>query len=237
LPILTEKSLYDLAAWCRGRGALSEYILKTPAEGLADELQNAQPPLGVSPEDWAGWRERFQAHLRAYGHVAYDFDFANPAPADAPQPLLEAIKMYLKGEGRDPYARQEAFIQQRELATQTVLSRLRWPMRGWFLKLLRWAQRTVPVREDSLADLGMGHPQIRRMLGELGRRFAQAGAIHDADDIYWLYEAEVKELVAILEHGDTCLITAERIPPRKALWRSQLKAVPPVMLPLELSLG
>jgi pyruvate,water dikinase len=231
LPILTEKSLYDQAAWCRGRATLSEYILQTPAEGLANELQNAQPPFGVSPEDWAGWRERFQVHIRAYGHVAYDFDFVNPVPADAPQPLLEAIKMYLKGDGRNPYARQEAFIQQRELATQTVLSRLRWPMRGWFLKLLRWAQRTVPVREDSLADLGMGHPQIRRMLGELGRRFVEAGAIHDADDIYWLSEAELKELAAVLERGDILPDYSGRIPPRKALWRSQLKAVPPAILP------
>ena len=231
LPILAEKSLFDLAAWCRGFPSLREHFINTPSVELASELHNAQPPFGISPEDWAGWRERFQAHIHAYGHTAYDFDFANPVPADAPQPLFEAIKMYLGGEGKDPYARQEAFVQQREQATQGILSRLRWPLRGWFLKLLRWAQRSVPVREDSLADLGMGHPQIRRMLSELGRRFVLGGAIQKADDIYWLTEEEVSELAAILERGDALPDYRERIPPRKALWRSQLKATPPAILP------
>jgi phosphoenolpyruvate synthase/pyruvate phosphate dikinase len=231
LPILAEKSLYDMAAWCRGRSSLCEHIIHTPAADLADELQSAQPPAEISSGDWGGWRERFQAHIHTYGHTAYDFDFASPAPADAPQPLLEAIKMYLGGEGKDPYARQEVFVEQREQATQAMLSRLRWPLRGWFLKLLRWAQRTVPVREDSLADMGMGHPQIRRLLGELGRRFTEGNAIQNADDIYWLTEEEVNELAGLLERGETLPNYSGRIPPRKDLWRSQLKAVPPAVLP------
>ena len=231
LPILAEKSLYDLATWCHGRHSLCEHIIHTPSAELGGELNNVQPPLGIPLEDWAGWRERFQGHIHAYGHTAYNFDFANPVPADDPQPLVEAVKMYLEGKGNDPYARQEAFAQQREQATQKALSRLRWPLRGWFLKLLRWAQRSVPVREDSLADMGMGHPQIRRILGELGERFAEASGIQKADDIYWLTEGEVNELTAILERGETLPDYSGRIPSRKDLSRSQLKAVPPAVLP------
>ncbi len=57
----------------------------------------------------------------------------------------------------------------------------------------------MSAREDSLADLGLGHPVIRRMLNELGGRFAAGGAISAAEDIYWLDEQEVQELAAALE--------------------------------------
>jgi pyruvate,water dikinase len=87
------------------------------------------------------------------------------------------------------------------------------------------------VREDSLADLGMGHPQIRRLLGELGRRFMAGGAIEKAEDIYWLVEEEVNQLVVALERGEALPELSERIPTRKAEWRAQLKIVPPAILP------
>ena len=71
------------------------------------------------------------------------------------------------------------------------MQRVGWPRKGWFVKLLRWAQDTGPMREDSIYDMGMGHPLIRRMFAELGRRFAAGGAIEQAEDIYWLEKPEV----------------------------------------------
>ena len=55
------------------------------------------------------------------------------------------------------------------------------------------------MREDSIADLGLGHPQIRRMLGELGKRLVTGGAIACADDVYWLEAREVDTLASLLE--------------------------------------
>ena len=74
--------------------------------------------------------------------------------------------------------------------------------RKYFLKLLKWAQDTAPLRENSIADLGLGHPQIRRLLGEFGQRLAAGGAIACAEDIYWLEAQELDALAALLEKGE-----------------------------------
>jgi pyruvate,water dikinase len=87
------------------------------------------------------------------------------------------------------------------------------------------------MREDSIFDMGMGHPVIRRMFGELGRRFVAGGAIWSADDIYWLEKSEVEGLIAALESGKPLPDLTEHIPARKAEWQSFLKITPPVMLP------
>jgi pyruvate,water dikinase len=69
------------------------------------------------------------------------------------------------------------------------------------------------------------------MLGELGRRFVAEGAIEAADDVYWLVEDEVDELAARLERGEPLPSYGERIPPRRAEWRAQMRAIPPATLP------
>ena len=62
-------------------------------------------------------------------------------------------------------------------AAKAIARRLDPLRRRWFLRLLKWAQDSAPLREDSIADLGLGYPLLRKMLAELGRRFAETGAI------------------------------------------------------------
>jgi len=45
------------------------------------------------------------------------------------------------------------------------------------------------LREDGIADIGLGYPLLRRMLQELGHRFVQTGATEQADDIFWMVRA------------------------------------------------
>jgi pyruvate,water dikinase len=134
-------------------------------------------------------------------------------------------------EGKAQSIRCQEAIEKREQATQAILKRIGWPRKSWFEKLLHWAHETAPMREDSIFDMGMGHPLIRRMFAELGRRFVAGGAIKSADDIYWLEKADVEELITFLEAGKTLPNIAERIPSRKAEWQGYLKITPPVMLP------
>jgi phosphohistidine swiveling domain-containing protein len=112
-----------------------------------------------------------------------------------------------------------------------VLERVGWPRKRWFVRLLRWAQETGPMREDSIYDMGTGHPLIRRMFAELGRRFVAGGALAQADDIYWLEQAEVEQLASALEHGAPLPDLSERIPARRQEWQAALTISPPVMLP------
>ncbi len=222
-PIRAEKSLYDLATWSRGHDELTAALLATPPARVVELLDAGEPLAGVAGAVWNDWRDRFRAHLDRFGHAVYNLDFVNPVPADDPAPLLDTLRFYLGGGGVDPHERQRRTAARREAETTIVLARLDPVRRALFARLLRWAQRIAPVREDALADIGLAWPQLRRMLGELGRRLAAAGMITLADDVFWLHRDEIL--------GDRGARLDGVVEQRKALWRGQRRATPPQLLP------
>ena len=229
LPIRSEKSLYDLASWARSESGLVETLLATPTERLVAILRNADP-LAQEPA-WSEWRHRFQAHLDAYGHTVYNLDFANAVPADDPAPLLDTLRFYLRGEGSNPYLRQQASADRREQQTREVLDRLDPARARAFTRLLQWAQRVAPLREDALGDVGLAWPQMRRMLDELGRRLVAAGVLQRRDDVYWLLHDELLAAAEAAESGAVTPELGETIAQRQELWRGRRRATPPQILP------
>src|SRR5215207_1668610 len=179
MPIQAEKSLYDLGIWSREHPDLARALAGKPSEQILDLLHAEEPLSAVDTEVWHEWQSRFQAHLNRYGHTVYNLDFVNPVPADEPAPLFDTLKFYLRGEGQNPHERQRRTATRREEATHAVLERLDAPRRNLFSRLLEWAQGVAPVREDALADVGLGWPVMRRMLLELGRRLTEAEAVEN----------------------------------------------------------
>jgi len=236
-PILAEKSLYDLAGWVRACAGLAAYLGHTPAPQLAAQLGNSQTPPGVDANDWREWQSRFQAHLQRYGHTIYNLDFANPVPADDPAPLLETCQLFISGQGVNPHARQHAAAERREQATQAMLKRLTGLRLRLFRKFIASAQRYAPLREDGLADVGLGYPLLRHMLRELGRRFVAGGMIEKPDDVYWLNQDEVEQAATGLDRGETVGCLSATVPQRKATWRAARRVTPPMMLPQMKFLG
>ena len=215
-PIRAEKSLYDLATWTRGQQELTESLLSLPAQQFLEQAAASEDLV------WHEWHTRFQAHLNAYGHTVYNLDFMNPVPADDPVPLLETLRFFVSGKGADPYERQRHFAKRREEAMAAVLARLD-PVRArTFRRLLHWAQSAAPIREDALADVGLAWPQVRRMLLEIGRRLQQVGVINEPSDVFWLQRTEIDESLGSL---------ADEVERRKQVWRGQLRATPPQLLP------
>jgi phosphohistidine swiveling domain-containing protein len=208
-PILAEKSLWSLAEWTRGHPELADAVRADPAAVWA----------GGGPEHADEWRARFRAHLDRFGHATYNLDFMHPTAVDDPAPLFEALRFALDGGSAGPAARQLASAARREQLTEAALARLDPPRALAFNRLLRWAQRYAPVREDALADIGLAWPQMRRMLAELGRRLVAAGRIAVPEDVYWLRPDEIL--------GGPVGDVAER----KALWRGRRRATPPQALP------
>ncbi len=194
IPIQSEKSLYDLAMWVREHGD------RTPE-----------------------FESRLAAHLERFGGAIYDLDFAKPLPAENPAPLIDAIKYFVSGAARNPYERQAQSADAREKATRELLDRLGFIRRPVFRWILGIAQRYAPLRENSLADVGMGWLAVRRMLREVGQRLVAAGRIAEIDDVFWLEYAELE--------GDT--IPPDAVTLRKAKWEKERRVIPPVMLPAE----
>ena len=231
MPVKAELSLFDIADWLKQNSVLADYTLRISTESLLAGFEHESPPAGIPADLWAEYRSHFERHFEKFGRTAYEFDFANPTPAEEPSPQFEAVKLFLEGKAESPYQRLQTARENREQATESVLARIGWPRKGWFEKLLKKAHETGAIREDSIFDMGMGHPVIRRMFSELGERLVAGGAIESADDIYWLEETEVKELAVALEQGQPLPDFSGHVPTHKAEWRAALQIVPPVMLP------
>ena len=222
----SEKALFDLTTWAKGQPELADYLTRTPADVISAALQT--DPLSVSV--LREFAPRFDIYLREFGHAIYDLDFAKSVPADDPTPLVETIKVYLSGKN-SPYERQQAILERREKATERIIKRLDPLRRKWFIKMLAWAQETVPLRENSIADMGLGHPQIRRMLRELGKRLVIGGAITCADDVYWLEANEADMLATLLEKREALKNFSAEVENRKVKWQAMRHVIPPNTLP------
>ena len=145
--------------------------------------------------------------------------------------MLDALKVYLAGQGNNPFTRQEAQERQRHQA-ELAISRRTGPLRRkWFHKLLRSAQECASERENAIANIGLPYPQLRRMLRELGLRLAAGGAIARPEDIYWLEAQEADALAAALEKKEPLISHAASVETRKATWKRARREVPPTVLP------
>jgi pyruvate,water dikinase len=96
---------------------------------------------------------------------------------------------------------------------------------------LRWAQTFALVREDSIFDIGLGYPVLRRLARELGWRLAEAGAITEPDDVYWLEVDEVERGAKALDAGQELDDFVVRTRQRRAVWRAEKRLTPPQQLP------
>jgi pyruvate,water dikinase len=231
-PIQAEKSLYDLAMWARSQQALADYLASTTNEEIMAAYHSSPMPI-THGDSWREFGRRFGEHLNRFGHSIYDLDFAKSLAADDPAPLLETLKYFLAGQARNPYERQAAAAAAREQATQMQLARLKGVRLRWFKGLVNWAQRYAPLREDALADVGLGWPLLRRMLREVGRRLVAADAIVERDDIFWLKRDELETAATSLDRSQPTADYRRLVAERRAIWVREQTVIPPVTLPIK----
>lgn len=231
-PIRAEESLYDLAQWVRTQDDLSTVLQNMSGARFASAYQTAHVD-GIDETLWSAFCHRFTAHLAQFGHAIYDLDFSKPVPADDPVVLLETLKFFLSGNAPDPYARQAASKKAREHAMQTMLNQLRGPSRWLFRRLVGIAQRFAPLREDGLADVGLGWPMLRRMLREIGQRLVTSNAITIPDDVFWLTQDELLEAVIVLDRGQSPANYHTPVSERRTTWESERMLTPPTALPIK----
>src|SRR5438270_445152 len=231
-PIQAEESLYDLAQWVRTQDDLSTVLQNMSVARLASAYQTAHVD-GIDETLWSAFCRRFTAHLAQFGHAIYDLDFSKPVPADDAVTLLAMLKFFLSGNVPDPHARQAASKKAREHALQTMLNRLRCPSRSLFRRLVGIAQRFAPLREDGLADVGLGWPVLRRMLREIGPRLVTSNAITIPDDVFWLSQDELLEAVIALDRGQSPANYHTTVSERRTIWEDERLLTPPIVIPIK----
>jgi len=248
-----EAELEAIAEQIRGSRGLRDLVSTTPAGQLLEALEAI--PAGRPVQ------ERLRLYLDRYGHLVYNLDFVEPTQAEAPMPVLMSLKALVRrrdltpsaplpGAGRgedegstfprgeggrgarsDALARQAEMARQRDEMVERTARSLDPLRRRLFLKILRWAQRLTPYREEALFYLGSAWPPLRRLALELGRRLAESGSLARPDDVFFLESAELAEAIRALAAGrfrpDFLRLTRER----RDLRTARKRLHPPAAVP------
>ena len=195
----TEQVLWDLSKKILASGTLRELFEKT----VADEVMEK---LGTTDEGRSFLGE-FREYLEKYGQGICDFyELSSPSWIENPTPVIEHIRDYLKNPDRDLRAEREAIVATREKTISTARERLRGRSEEdikRFEFLLKAAQEATVISEDSNFWIDYcGLYQVRRVLLEIGQRFAQAGIIENDADVFYLEPDELRETMRSSEKLD-----------------------------------
>ena len=218
-----QAQLEAVARKIHGSDTLRELVLDTPASRLL--LTLAEHPKGQ------GVMAGLQQYLETYGHQIYNLDFAAPTLADDPLPVLLSLKTAVAHPERDIRAHQAELAQEREALVARTERSLNPIQRPIFGRLLGWAQRYSPYREEALFYVGAAWPTLRQLALELGQRLAQVGSLDTADDVFYLESAELAAASTARADGISQPELAKLARERRALREARKRLEPPVSVP------
>ena len=158
----------------------------------------------------------FEAPPDPAGHAVVSLDWwFEPAPAVA-SPAAQ----------RRRAAEHERLVAAREAAERAALDALaaKPARQRAFTKLLREAQRLVPIREEHVAELTLAWPVMRRAVQRMGEALSAAGSIGTADDAYFLTRSELAERLTGAARGAIDTAT------RRATLQAQAQLNPPLFV-------
>ncbi len=215
--------LERIASRIRAAPALCALVVATLAERLPDALAGQADGQAVL----AG----LQDYLARYGHQVYNLDFIAPTQADDPRPVLLSLQALVQRPARAVLEHQAALVRERDALVVTTARALDPLRRAGFRRLLGWAQRYGPYREQALFAIGSGWPVLRRLALELGRRLVQAGAVNQPEDVFYLESAEIAAGLALPAPGPTRPDLAWLTQTRRELREARRRLHPPAAVP------
>ncbi|NIS80751.1 MAG: hypothetical protein GTO14_11205, partial [Anaerolineales bacterium] len=179
-------------------------IAKSDPEVYACIREEEDTKLIERLEESVGGREflrALDAFLSEFGHREIRLDILYPTWGEDPTPVFGFIRGYLEAEeSQNPHRQQARLVEERQTTTEEVLAHLESKRfgRSVIAPLFRWileqAQVHTRERDTMHFELTRLFPPFRRMLIELGKRWAGRGDFHNADDIFYLH---LEELVAL----------------------------------------
>lgn len=204
--------------------SLREEIVATPAGEILDLLE--REPAGAD-----ALLQDVRQYLDTYGHQIYTLDFVQPTQGEDPLPVLLSLKALVENRSYDMPTRQGEMARARESQMRATSESLG-PVRRWlFEKLLGWAQRYGPYREEALFYIGAAWPTLRRLALELGERLVAVGTFATAEDVFYLDGAELERASAACAPDRTPLAFAEEARARRDLRDARTRLHPPSLIP------
>jgi len=172
-----------------------------------------------------------QAYLAKYGHQIYTLDFVQETQIEDPTPVLLALKRLVERNDYDIKEQQSELVRQRDFLEQQTRQSIG-PIRRWiFRKLLQWAQRFGPYREEALFYMGAAWPTLRKFALELGQRLVDAGTFNSPDKVFYLTSEELVEAYTARQEGRSMPELGTAANHRWELREARKKLHPPPMVP------
>jgi pyruvate,water dikinase len=154
---------------------------------------------------------RFRAQLNAFTEdwgfrCSGELMLTVPSFQENPAALLDVLRAYLEREGESPGERLQRQACERAKETARVLKTLKrrklvswlpWPTRSSLLGLvLRWAQKSITLRERARLKQALLYSRCRRIALEIGNKLVPLGLLDDRDDVFYLTFPEIECLLA-----------------------------------------
>ena len=194
----TNKHLWNLAQTAKTSPEVSRVLRETDEQEVGAALRDM-------PEA-APFREHLDTFLSEYGHREIRMDIYYPTWGEDPAPVYSFVRGYLDAdESQSPHVQQARLVKERNELTGKALASVEQGLVGRYLlsPIFRWVlnQTQLHTRErDTMHfELTRIFPLARRVLHELGQRWAKRGLIDQPDDIYFLSLDEMDE---VAQHQD-----------------------------------
>ncbi len=213
--------------WALSRRAIADPTVRQVFETLA--VGEIKPALEESGPGRAFLAE-LQVFLDQFGRRGDTWGLKLPGWIEEPTSVLRNVKDYVGQPDRDLAAERAALIAERERLIAETRARLTGyprPVVEQFEGLLKAAQVANVLSEEHgfWIDFSTTY-ESRLVFLELGRRFAQAGAIEDRDDVFFLSLDEITASAAGTASTDYRAAVAER---RAEIDRFAAIVPPPVL--------
>jgi phosphohistidine swiveling domain-containing protein len=189
----TNKALWDLAQTAKSSPQIVDIFRKYDDEQVLAELESSE-----AGQSFLADMQRF---LDVYGHREIRMDIVYPTWGEDPTPVLGFIRAYLDvAESHSPYRLEEKLVSDRRALEDEVKNRLTERAHGRYVTwpAFRWvysqARRHTRERDTMHFELTRLFPAFRRMLHELGTRWAERGLIERWDDMFFLTWDDMNEI-------------------------------------------
>ncbi len=204
-PVDVAHSLWTLSRVARSNPELLRIFTQTDPRDLKTTLAASQ--------EGRSFLTRLDEFLHEFGWRGDAvYDLADVTWVDDPTiPLGNIARFVSMGEEGDPMIAFEDSVRRREERTAAIRDRLEGdPARlAKFERLLGFSKHAYPLTEDHSFYIDqMGVALLRRFLRALGQRLAARGCLEAGDDIFYLYDREVRD--AMVNDTDHRALVVER---------------------------
>ncbi|MDO9535820.1 MAG: PEP-utilizing enzyme [Bacillota bacterium] len=185
--------------------------------GFKDIFTDLQPkeylPALQAREEAQEWLKQLNEFIWERGWRSNRMsEFNMPSWVEDVTPALVNIRHFVKkGSQFDLDLERKKLVQEREEMEKTVLEKILPEQREWFKTIMELAQKSSSFSEEhNILYEFYTHALMRRALMEWGKRFKEAGAVNEVDDVLFIIPDEIRKAAIMPTHCNLKPIVEDR---------------------------